>query len=72
MIDQMFVEETVDEFEYKAEMMNRGLERMLSAPFLLIQKVKRARRLKEKRREHPEPVAQKTSYFSHWIKDETK
>ena len=51
--DQLFQEDTVDEYEYKAEVMDRIFLAPVFAMVRLVQKVKTARRKRRERREHP-------------------
>ena len=51
--DQLFQEDTIDEYEYKAEVMDRIFLAPVFATVRLVQKVKTARRKRRERREHP-------------------
>lgn len=51
--DQLFQEDTVDEYEYKAELMDRIFLAPVFAMVRLVQKVKTARHKRRERREHP-------------------
>ena len=51
--DQLFQEDTIDEYEYKAEVMDRIFLAPVFAVVRLVQKVKTARQKRRERREHP-------------------
>lgn len=54
LIDMQFPEPEYDEYEYKAEVIDRWLMWLLVWPFVLFSKIKTARAERNKRKEHPE------------------